>query len=468
MGGDHMNYDFDKLNWLIGYLAGQLDLRVLDDFTDTMLAFRSFYGQDKLSMIDFLNKLKERYSQAKWKIVFIPGFSRDDVSLTLNSHPLFLNIYQNYANLMPFYCPIDANLPVLETNRLFGSMEDIIYHLSELPLLYVFNDEKKYFFKIDSRQTLLEIVSSLQNDVIMENRLLHDSGKMAYFIQLSDFHCGSKKKENYREILLHLLDQQIAVLKTKYPIKFLITGDLIDSPSRKNMYQASAFLNELKRRYHGDVQFVLGNHDMVVKGLNIFRRQKAKVVAYILGENIHVLEDVKVVLIKLNSSLHGNFARGMIGVRQLQEIDDELTTVANLDEYTPFVMVHHHILPVQKAAFLKTTWKEKFIVGKVMEKSKTLIDGDLLLEWMKARHIHYAFHGHKHIPGLNQSGDIYLMGAGSSSGVMKDDSDRYLSYNLIQYDVFKRKIVSCTLFYEDEKGLLPKHIYTQYFKEDTK
>lgn len=463
-----MNYDFDKLNWLMGYLAGQLDMSGLDDFTNTMLAFRSFYGQDKLSMVDFLVKLKERFAQAKWKIVFIPGFKSDDVSITLNSHPLFLNIFQNYSNLMPFYCPIDADLPVLETDRLFGAMEAIIYHLSELPLLYVFNDHEEYFYKIDSRQTLMDIVEELQCNRIEESAKLNDSGKMAYFIQLSDFHCGSKKKENYREILLHLLDQQIAVLKTKYAIKFLITGDLMDSPSRKNMYQASAFLNELKRRYHADVQFVLGNHDMVVKGLNIFRRQKAKVVAYILGENVHVLEDVKVVLIKLNSSLHGNFARGMIGERQLQEIDDELSTIPNLGEYTPFVMVHHHILPVQKAAFLKTTWKEKFIVGKVMDKSKALIDGELLLEWMKERHIHYAFHGHKHIPGLNCTGNIYLMGAGSSSGVMKDDSDRYLSYNLIQYDVFKQKIVACTLFYEDEKGLLPKHIYTEYFKEDIK
>ena len=60
------------------------------------------------------------------------------------------------------------------------------------------------------------------------------------------------------------------------------------------------------------------------------------------------------------------------------------------------------------------------------------------------------------------------MGSGSSTGVMKDDSDRYLSYNLIQYDVSHKKVVSCTLFYEDEKRQLPKHIYTQVFKEDKK
>lgn len=313
---------------------------------------------------------------------------------------------------------------------------------------------------------LLAVLKALNDGEVPFEFALKEPSEMAYFIQLSDFHFGNSKKEIYSNVLLKMLDEQMTFLDTRYTVKFLITGDLMDSPSRKNMYQASEFLNELKRRYHADVQFVLGNHDMIVKGFNIFRRQKAKVVAYILAENVHVLEDVSVLLIKLNSSLHGNFARGMIGERQLQELDDELTTIDNLEQYTPFVMVHHHLMPVQKADFLKTSWKERFIVGKVVERSKTLVDSDLVLKWMANRHIHYAFHGHQHIPALNKDHGIYIIGAGSSTGVMKDDCDRYLSYNLIQYDVYDKKIISCTMFYEDERRQLPKHIYTQIFKEE--
>ena len=82
---------------------------------------------------------------------------------------------------------------------------------------------------------------------------------------------------------------------------------------------------------------------------------------------------------------------------------------------------------------------------------------------MKQRHVHFAFHGHQHIPALNVVDGIYMIGAGTSTGVMKDDIDAYLSYNLIQYNLNTQKMVSCTLFYEDENGLLPKHMYTMKF-----
>lgn len=468
-GGEAMAYDFDQLNWISGYFAGQFARHDLDGLEDMGLLYRKIYGLEEMEVETSLALLKERFNQSYWRVLLVPDFKEDEVSTTFRSEPLFKRIFKIFPHLMPLFCPNKENEPILQTNRLYHPYENLIYHLQELPLLFVFNDEKHYFLKVDSRLDLLDVLGALNNGFSPDDLKHHYEVKeMAYFIQLSDFHFGDSKKEIYSSVLLGMLDEQVEKIESRYPLRFLITGDLMHSPSRKNMYQASEFLNELKRRYHGDVQFVLGNHDMVVKGLNIFRRQRAKVVAYILAENIHVLEDIKVVLIKLNSSLHGNFARGMIGERQLLEIDDELTTIENLETYTPFVMLHHHLIPVQKAEFLKTSWKEKSIVAKMVERSKTLVDSELVLEWMKKRHIHYAFHGHQHIPALNKVDDIYIMGSGSSTGVMKDDSDRYLSYNLIQYDVSRKKVVSCTLFYEDEKRQLPKHIYTQVFKEDKK
>ena len=57
-------------------------------------------------------------------------------------------------------------------------------------------------------------------------------------------------------------------------LNFLITGDLMNSPNRKNMYAASHFMNRLKRKYHSDVTFVLGNHDVIVYGLNLLKKTK--------------------------------------------------------------------------------------------------------------------------------------------------------------------------------------------------
>lgn len=465
-GGDDVTYDFDQLNWMAGYLSGQFKINDLEGFYEIVALFRQFYQLENLDLDDCLDLLKKRFAKARWVVLMVPDFGEDGVSTTFHSNVLFTKIFQDYDHLMPLFCPMEKHNKVLQTNRLYAPFEHLIYHLKELPFLFVFDQKTHYYLHVDSRQELLNVLEQLNQGKHPKEFVKTRNDQLAYFIQLSDFHFGSLKKRAYSEVLLKMLDEQMEKIPDNCPVKFLITGDLMDSPKRRNMYVASGFLNELKRRYHADVQFVLGNHDMVVNGFNVFRRQKAKVVAYLLGENIHVLEDVKVILIKLNSSLHGNFARGMVGERQLQEIDDELTTVQNLESYTPFVMVHHHLLPVQKADFLKTSWKEKFIVAKVMEKSKTLVDSEQVLSWMRERQIRYAFHGHQHIPALSEKDHIYIMGSGSSTGIMKDDCDRYLSYNLIQYDIARGKIISCTLFYEDEKRLLPKHIYTRRFEEE--
>ena len=39
--------------------------------------------------------------------------------------------------------------------------------------------------------------------------------------------------------------------------------------------------------------FILGNHDVIVHGFNFARNQKSIVIAYLLGENVKVLEQEK-------------------------------------------------------------------------------------------------------------------------------------------------------------------------------
>lgn len=461
-----MLYSFDNLNDIVGYLDGVFRKEEVDDFYDVVSKMRRWYQFSSYDLDFCVDELKKRWNNSNWRVVLMPDFEDDAISNMMRLPTLFLQIYERFENLIPFLCPNKKEDPVLQTNHLYPPFERLIYHLKRLPYLYVFNDEEYYFIPVDSRMTLFSCLEAINNGESPKAYSEKHHDEMAYLIQLSDLHFGPRKHEPYKELLLSLLDKQIEQLPKNCIIKFLITGDLMDSPSRKNMYKATEFINEIKRRYHSEVQFVLGNHDMVVKGLNIFKRQKAKVVAYILGENVHVLEDLKVIIIKMNSSLSGNFARGMIGTRQLEEIDDELTTVRDLDSYMPIVMLHHHLTPIMKADFLKRSWKEKSIIGKIANVTKTLIDSDLVIEWMKRRHIHYAFHGHQHIPALNVRDGIYMIGAGSSTGVMHDDIDSYLSYNLIQYDLHSKKMISCTLFYEDENGMLPKHMYTMRFKEE--
>lgn len=101
----------------------------------------------------------------------------------------------------------------------------------------------------------------------------------------------------------------------------------MNSPNTKNMYQANSFMTMIRKRYKADITFVLGNHDMIVKGLSIGGRQRTKVIAYLLGEKIKVIEKDKIVLVKIDSNAGGNLARGMITRRQLDQIDSELAGI---------------------------------------------------------------------------------------------------------------------------------------------
>ena len=66
------------------------------------------------------------------------------------------------------------------------------------------------------------------------------------------------------------------MLPHDHQLKFLITGDLMNSPNRKICMQPPHFMNRLKRKYHSDVTFVLGNHDVIVYGLNLLKNKRQK------------------------------------------------------------------------------------------------------------------------------------------------------------------------------------------------
>ena len=272
--------------------------------------------------------------------------------------------------------------------------------------------------------------------------------QQSYFIHLSDLHLGTRKNNNGKVALLRSLDHFFETITPSIRPKILITGDLMNSPNRKNMYLASGFINDLKKRYHSDITFILGNHDMIVHGLNLFKTQKAKVVAYLLDENIKVLEKEKIILIKINSAYEGYLARGKVGALQLREIDNELSTIDCLHEYQMIVMIHHHVFPIDKAEFLKRKWNEHKVIAKLIDSSKELIDSDLLVDWLKKRHIRYILHGHKHIPFFKKHQQFFVVSCGSSCGIIKESKIKYLSYNVLKYDIATKKMELCLIYYD--------------------
>ena len=225
-------------------------------------------------------------------------------------------------------------------------------------------------------------------------------------------------------------------------------------------------MNNLKKIYKSDVTFILGNHDVIVHGFNFGRLQKSKVVAYLLGENIKVLEKEKIIIIKMDTTSAGNLARRMIGQRQLDEIDDELAAIDHIVDYTILVMLHHHVYPITKADFIKTKWHERTFLRRIIETSKVLVDAPLLIQWLHQKNIHYIVHGHKHLPFFRKEDQQYYISAGSATGGLKESQSRYISFNVLKFNTLEKKMKTCMIVYSDKSRMERQRVEVYLFEED--
>lgn len=439
-----------------------IDCGCLDAITKNDYAY--FSKRTKLIDIEHIlhiplcNKMQEisqTYKQAT-HVVYIPGFSGEDV----------LHIdFKQYHNVY-FYCISDhftrKDLSFFDP---FPAFFCAMNHADLWPGVLIFNDLSQVFAPINNKEDLSLLLKHIDHkDCLFDiyNDYKHDS----YYVQLSDLHLGKNKRQKGLNQLYNSLDFIIPYLHSTYQLKVLITGDLMESPNRKNMYLANDFMNSLKKRYKANVTFILGNHDVIVHGFNMARTQKSKVIAYLLGENIKVLEKEKIILIKMDTTSEGNLARGKVGQRQLDEIDDELEAIDHIEDYTMFVMLHHHVYPLSKAQFIKSKWHEKTFINRIVETSKVLADAPLLIHWLEKRNVHYVFHGHKHLPFFRKKDDCYYIGAGSATGGLKESQSRYISYNIVKYNTLEKKMKTCMIFYDDKAKAERQRVEVYIFRED--
>lgn len=398
---------------------------------------------------DHLAELNEYIAveRNKYQIVVLSSF---DYSEPINAYLTSNQIVEDLSdeNISVLNC---QNLTKKEELSFYGPFKHFIkalYQIDRWPGFLVFKGDECTFVPIYTTQDIQEVMFKIKHNTIFSIHYL--SPYDSFFVQLSDLHLGTKKKNIGRHALEESLDQTVKMLRSYYPLKFLITGDLMNSPNRKNMYEVSDFMKVLKNRYHGDVSFILGNHDVIVNGFNIFKRQKSKVIAFLLNESIKVFEDEKIILIKIDSTVEGNLARGKVGMKQLHDIDEELAEIENLNDYTLVAMLHHHLFPITRDEFLKQKWREKIFVGKIMDSSKALVDSRELVEWLRQHQIQYVLHGHKHLPFFSSQEGMYVIAAGSSCGSgAKESKSRYLSYNVLKYDHRHKRFKYCFIIYDD-------------------
>ncbi len=398
--------------------------------------------------------------QHKYHVLFLHGientssFNRrfiDEVFLsrfTRNNCRLYHSSYMYGKGDLSFREPHDAFLSAL-------------YQIDRWPGIVVIKNGEYRFIQTNTIEDVEDVFIQIDNESVFQKK--DEDGDM-YIVHLSDLHLGPKKKIIQRDVLENSLDLLYQQIPSNRRIQYIITGDLMNSPNRKSMYAASSFINLLKRKYHGDVSFVLGNHDVIVKGFNIKKIARAKVIAYLLGGNVRIKEDERLIFIELNSTVEGYLARGKVGQEQLEQIDAELSKIPNLEEYTIIALLHHHVIPIPKDKFLKRKWYENMFIGRWIDNGKTLQDADEIIEWLKKRKITYVLHGHKHLPFFNYTDGVYTIACGSScGGGASERKSRYLSYNVLKYDVLSQHMKYCIIYYEDTTHIGRKRVKVHLF-----
>jgi len=343
---------------------------------------------------------------------------------------------------------------------------EIMDNLSELlRRIALRNDEVEWFM-----DSINDVISNeaKQSSVVALQEIPN------YFIfQLSDLHFGARNVGVAVERLKSLIENQISSFEKDDVFDFIITGDAIDSPDPEAKKDYRKFSDFLKKRFGRKPILILGNHDIRPGGVVTLPGIQENVNATGEYPKKIVLEEHNVILLLFNSNTDGYLAEGKIGTTQMAEMGNLLDRVKDLHKYLLVAVMHHHLLPIPRPDFYCKEWYEKIperlgffserlgiFSERLLEKSQSLIDADLFLEWLKQRKVKLVLHGHKHIPFIVEKDGINVISCGSSTGQMihKDEGKTYISYNIIK---ISKKAVTCSQFAEDILGGGAKSIKTE-------
>ena len=390
-----------------------------------------------INLRDDLSKVHDMYAQ-KRHVIFLPGFNQEPwAPFTLEDPDIvFFQINEAFNDGDVFVDPFDGFVEALS-------------HADEWPGAFIFNGHKRLFVPMREESDIIRLNELLKlSDEELFKKKKSDS---TFYYHLSDVHLHSSSKQRALITLFDSMDHMVIYNRSRHRPKIIITGDLMDSPTEKNSRLAVEMINVLRKRYRAEVTFILGNHDVIMHGLNIARTQKSKIIAYLISERFHIFEDDKVLMIKFDSNRGGNFARGKIGKQQMKDVDAELESIPDLKDYCLMATLHHHVLPIQTADFIKTKWNEGRYIGRLEDASKALVDTVEFNQWLDKHQIKYVLHGHKHIPYFTKVDDRYLMAAGSATGSLQEQKSHYLSYNVVKFNNKLKRPTLCMIVYEDKK-----------------
>lgn len=428
----------------------------------------SFSSDNDIKILQIMKKLSKVLGNVKIKSMIVTNQENEDLQDEELLKEL-VKIHPKDSCLILQAKNISVNNKELYLFCVFKRLKELVENIDSLPGLLLWDNEDSIFIPVKNKIDIINIFKYIKvNDSNPIHKLkkhyepyqifLNKTKNRISLLHLSDLHIGKANEQNQKR-LLELITKH-AELSSCIPI---VTGDLVDTPSKENFKKVANFMKEIKLIVDTPVIKVFGNHDHNFLGLNSgIKRPKLK------KYGIKIFDEYKLIIIKICSNqgeqnIIGT-ARGKVTEKQLLKISEELKKVANLDNYTCIAILHHHPIEINKPDWYKSNFFERIFPLNLFEESIKLIDSEIFLKWCKTNNIKTILHGHRHIPNIERNNDlkINLIGAGSSTGkvIHVEENKTYISYNVIRYDLKEKKPILATTYYEELIGDT-KHIASE-------
>lgn len=257
-------------------------------------------------------------------------------------------------------------------------------------------------------------------------------------MQISDLHFGAKAVTTRK---LDYVEQQLrsrieSTRRGGGKVQVVVTGDLMDSPSDKNLVTFESFRRRLAECSGNSVVCIPGNHDHRRKG---FLSRSTEALSQLEWTRIAVCEDAQALFVCFDTSRDAKLAKGKITDDQFLEVATSLNEeAAKHPDYLRLVLVHHHPFSTQEDEIDTIPY-----LGIREEPFLRMEGGEHLVRWCVAQGIPLILHGHKHRPRISghevehngQLKWVRAIGSGATLGI----EDKPLSYNWITWNPDKRE-----------------------------
>jgi len=285
-------------------------------------------------------------------------------------------------------------------------------------------------------ERLLDMVRSVPPwHLWSELKRLHQPEAPAFnILQLSDLHFGASAVTNRKLAYVeqHLRDRIDQVRRAGGVVQPVITGDLMDTPSKANMEEFEAFRNRLTDHSKTAVVCIPGNHDMRKKG---FLWRNCEALAGLEWQSVVSSDVCKVIFVCFDTSRDAKLAQGRITDDQFLEVATKLTELRRREscaDYIRVALVHHHPFSTRDDEIDTLPF-----LGIREERFLRMENGDHLVRWCGSNGVPLILHGHKHRPRfIGQEIEIEgrtclvrAVGCGSSFGI----EGKPLSFNWITW-----------------------------------